>query len=100
MTQVFDSDEAGYLNWLAAHPEGFALNRRRRESPNYLVLHRATCWTISTYAKNARGDAFTGRGYLKVCATDIESLRKYAKSEGGRPDGSFSSECAICHPLG
>lgn len=100
MLSFFDNDEVGYRGWLTGHPAGFVLNRRRRQSPDYLVLHRATCWTISTYSKAAHGDAFTGRGYVKVCAVDIESLKGYAKNECGRPDGSFSSECVICRPLG
>lgn len=100
MIHVFDSDDAGYLDWIATHPKGYALNRRRGESAGYLVLHRVTCRTISVYSGTARADAFTGRGYVKVCAEDVASLVEYARNEGGRLDGSFSSECAICDPQG
>jgi len=100
MIQVFDSDDAGYLEWIVTHPNGYVLNRRRGESAIYLVLHRTTCRAISAYSGTARADAFTGRGYLKVCAADVVSLTEYARNEGGRLDGSFSSECAICDPQG
>ena len=70
----------------AAHPDGFVLNVRRRADPNYVVLHRATCGSISN-DKQAPG-AFTGRSYRKICATNVAELRLAAQREG-RPGHVF-----------
>ena len=43
-------------------------------------------------------EGFTGRSYIKICSTNLESLHAYARSRGGRPDGSFSSKCRSCSP--
>lgn len=98
MLAVFNSDDSAYLNWLVGHPEGYVLNRRRGESMEYMVLHRSRCRSISAYAVRTHPEAFTGRAYLKVCASDISSLSEYVRVEGGRQDGSFSSECSLCRP--
>ena len=46
--QEFVDDDEGYLGWIAANPTGFVLNLRSGPSHNYMVLHRATCWSISS----------------------------------------------------
>ena len=96
--EVFDDRDAPYLDWLQKHPDGYVLNRRRGSSDNYLVLHRTACNKIRNYTQMARPGGFTGRGYIKVCSNDIESLHRYARTKGGRPDGSFSSKCRSCSP--
>jgi hypothetical protein len=93
----FDGNDAQYQIWLRQHHEGFVLNRLRGKSDSYLVLHRATCPTISTYNKMARPGGFTERKYIKVCATSIEPLKAYARTIG-RSDGSFSGKCSRCNP--
>ncbi len=60
------------------------------------TLH--TCNKIRNYTQMARPGGFTGRGYIKVCSNDLESLHQYARNKGGRPDGSFSSKCRSCSP--
>jgi hypothetical protein len=87
----FSDDDEGYLAWVSAHPEGFVLNIRCKADPSYVVLHRASCGSIS--GKQARG-AFTHRNYRKVCADSIVALRVAAQREG-RGDGSFSRECGL-----
>jgi hypothetical protein len=91
----FENDDLGYLTWTAAHPDGFVLNVRRVADPDYVVLHRANCVSISN-DKQAPG-AFTGREYRKVCVTSATALQDAAKREGRR-DGSFSKRCALCRP--
>lgn len=98
MPLLFDHDDEQYLQWLTDCPDGFVLNRRRGESADYLVLHRSTCHSISLYHDAPDSEAFTGRGYLKVCSTDLEGLRHYVQREFGRPDGSFTKECSFCQP--
>ncbi len=47
MIEFLDDDE-GYLSWIATNPDGLVLNVRRMADPNYVVLHRANCGSIST----------------------------------------------------
>ncbi|MEX3937392.1 hypothetical protein AB4Y32_37640 [Paraburkholderia phymatum] len=104
IAETFRKDERGYLAWLAANPQGFVLNRYRNEnSASYLVLHRATCRLVSQLSGNARAGGFTERGYIKICASDVETLAGYARqhaSKHGKPGRSFSKVCAICDPTG
>jgi len=91
----FLDDDVGYLEWVRSHTNGFVLNTRRAPDRNYLVLHRASCRSIS----GARGEgAYTCRGYRKIVAETPDELRRYAR-EVGREDGSFSRECGLCKPL-
>ena len=98
MPELFDSDESAYLQWLAAHPSGFVVNTRRRGDPEYVVLHRATCSSISRPTTVASPGGFTERSYIKICAGGVEELRHWAR-RSGRPDGSFSQACRLCKPF-
>ncbi len=91
----FYNDDLSYLTWTAAHPDGFVLNVRRVADPDYVVLHRADCGSISN-DKQTPG-AFTGRDYQKICASSVTELQLAAKREG-RSDGSFSRRCGLCRP--
>ena len=97
--RVFDSidgtSETRYLDWLAAHPDGRVLNIRRQPDPTYAVLHRATCWTISRATQQTDGAPFTGRAYIKACATMEVDLLAWLDA---RQQGGFSKRCAICAP--
>lgn len=91
--QRFEDDDAGYLNWLALNPHGFVLNANRPPNKGYLILHRATCKSISRLA--APPVRWTTGGYLKVCATDITEIEGWCRHEmGGEPQ-----PCGMCHPL-
>lgn len=91
----FDNDGQSYFAWLSGHPNGFVLNVRKRYDPSYVVLHRASCGTISS-SKLVEG-AYTERKLNKWCADTIDALRPAAKREG-RADGSFSQQCGQCRP--
>ncbi len=91
----FRDDEEEYLAWLSANPTGYVLNVRRRQSPSYVVLHRASCGSISN-GSHMTG-AYTSRAYRKVCSANIEELARAAIAEG-RKDGSFSKRCGLCRP--
>jgi hypothetical protein len=65
----FRNDDLNYLAWTTAHPNGFVLNVRRSPDPNYVVLHRASCKSISN--EKQKPDAFTGRNYRKICAATV-----------------------------
>ncbi len=96
MLTVFDSDDDAYQNWLAVNPRGYVVNARRNLSPTYMVLHTASCPTISIYGGMSRKGGFTERAYIKVCAPDIDSLRSWLRKHG-RLDGTFSKECSRCN---
>lgn len=75
------------------HPQGFVLNTRARPDPNYMVLHAATCASISSSA--AAPGAYTSRGYRKICAETTAEISEWVRNNG-RPDGTFSKICGRC----
>ena len=85
--QHFADDDSGYLGWLADHPEGFVLNTTQTPSATYLMLHRATCWTISRLQPQA--STFMG-DYSKLCGS-----RNEFESEAHRLGGTTQS-CGHC----
>ncbi len=91
----FLNDDEGYLSWIATNPDGFVLKVRRMADPDYVVLHRASCGSISTDKREP--GAYTTRSYRKVCAASVAELQLAAKREG-RDDGSFSKRCGLCRP--
>jgi hypothetical protein len=94
----FIDDDASYLRWLARHPCGYVANTTRGVSPNYMVLHRATCPSISEYAAHSAPGGFTERQYSKACGETLDDLRRWVRANG-RPDGTFTSEaCPRCKP--
>lgn len=93
----FAGDDEAYLRWLSHNPEGYVVNTARAMSPNYMVLHRATCPHISKLEAELRG-GFTERDYIKICSARVEPLREWVRRHG-RGDGSFSRECNSCRPL-
>ncbi|GII29092.1 hypothetical protein [Planotetraspora mira] len=84
----FIDDDAGYLNWLAEHPDDFVVNTPRTPTPKYLRLHRATCVFIT--GTPARGARWTG-DYVKYCG-ELGELKSWARAEVG---GELQS-CAHC----
>lgn len=91
----FEHDDDGYLVWVKTNPDGYVLNVRVQADPNYVVLHRANCRSISD--ENLTPGAYTARHYRKVCALSVSDLNEAARKEGRR-DGSFSKRCGLCNP--
>jgi serine/threonine protein kinase len=89
--------DAQYLQWLESHRAGFVVNTQRRLSANQMVLHRARCKMIAEARPDAEPGGFVERHLIKVCADDVESLRDWVAANG-RPDRTFSGECASCKP--
>jgi hypothetical protein len=89
----FKDDDIAYLRWLNMHPDGYVVNTTRNKSPDYMVLHRASCQSISQYSSIAKPGGFTERGYIKVCADQLNSLKSWVR-RSGCPNGTFSSECS------
>ena len=91
---LFEHD-AYYLEWLARHRTGFVVNVRRNFNRNYVVLHRATCWTISCRRNYG---AYTERSYRKICGESLDEVQA-APTKCDRPRGDFTRICTICNPL-
>lgn len=87
--EIFRDDDHGYLAWLAAHPAGFVLNVNRSPRPDYLILHRASCRTIS--GRPTRGGPWTGP-YIKVCSHDELQIAAWT----GRTVGAAPRRCGVC----
>jgi len=84
----FKDDDGGYESWVSAHPDLFVLNTARTPAPNYLMLHRATCRTISGVP--ARGSRWTG-DYIKYCGARHE-LEEFARLQVG----GEAHPCRLC----
>ncbi len=87
----FRDDDEGYLRWLAEHPGGYVLNCHRKPTANYLVIHRATCRSIS--GTPARGRRWTAE-YIKVCAVTVTDIDRWTSALIGAP----GQTCAQCEP--
>src|SRR4051812_29116728 len=86
----FVSDDDGYLSWLAANPTGFVVNSHRVPVPEYLVLHRASCRSINTGARNN----WTTTGYIKTCSPSVAPLEAWA----GQVASGRLKPCGACKP--
>lgn len=86
----FRDDDAGFLAWLAEHPDGYVINIARGYSATEARMHHAGCWTIS--GQNPRGGAWTGP-YVKVCAEDLAEVEQWAMVHVGKP----IPRCGTCH---
>ena len=85
--QRFVDDDRGYLDWLDHHPDGFVINTGRTPSAAYLMLHGASCGSIT--GDPARGTTFTGE-YAKVCGERNE-LEEFARDLSGH-----AQPCGLC----
>ncbi|WP_205878802.1 hypothetical protein [Mycobacterium camsae] len=88
----FRDDDAGYLAWLAAHPEGYVINIARSHNATQARMHHAGCQTIS--GQSPGGSTWTGP-YVKVCAEHVADLKQWAIEMAGRP----ISPCGTCRPI-
>jgi hypothetical protein len=92
--RVFANDDTGYLDWLDRHRDGWVLNVRATPDQNYVVLHRATCHTISrTYVRQG---AWTCRGYRKIGCLDLDEVAVACRTQG-RADRRPSKTCGLCN---
>jgi hypothetical protein len=87
---TFINDDKAYLQWLTRNSTGFVVNCYLRPSPDYLILHRASCWAISTATRTN----WTTTGYIKICSLHKRDLEAWAEKEVG---GQLCC-CKICKP--
>ena len=90
----FNHDDDAYLAWVQMHPYGYVANVRRKMSPDYVVLHRASCERI---ARPGSPGALTGLRYRKLCAISRRDIAA-APARCGRPPGAFTAYCKVCKP--
>ena len=57
-TREFRDDDAGYLDWLDIHPDGYVINIARSHNPTGARLHHAGCHWIR--GQNRHGGKLTG----------------------------------------
>jgi len=96
--RIFQDNDAGYLLWTKANPNGFVVNTRRRSDPEYLVLHRASCPTVLVHrGMDQNPGGFTERGYQKICGKTVQELRAHLSLETGR-SSPFTKRCTRCNP--
>lgn len=86
----FRNDDAGYLRWLEANPNGFVVNSSTNPRPNYLILHRASCKHISS----ANWSNWTTGDFIKTCSPNIDPLSRWARQDVG---GELQP-CGMCKP--
>ena len=79
--RIFEDDDAGYLAWVESHQHGFVVNTFRRPDPRDLMLHRATCGTIT--GKPAPGDRWTTGLFLKACSETRAAFDQWARQIAG-----------------
>jgi hypothetical protein len=88
----FIDDDGGYLAWLAANPTGYVVNCARAPKPDYVILHRADCTSIT--GTPSRGVTWTHGQFRKVCAGSVVELDQWARDTVG----TVPSRCGRCDP--
>lgn len=79
-------DEAAYLAWLGANPDGLVLNAYRKPTPTYLVLHKVG--TRCLRHPNPTKD------YSKLCGSRAEIADHLMRRFGISP--TLIRECSSC----
>lgn len=87
----FSRDDVGYIDWLAAHPDGYVLNTYAHVTSSYLILHRASCRTVNRPLAPGRSWTFA---YGKACSDNRAEIEAWALRETGKQ----VSPCGHCMP--
>lgn len=88
----FENDDTAYLEWVGRNRDGYVVNVRESLGSDYVVLHRATCTSISGPREPG---AYTERYYRKLCGRTLDDVAE-APIWCGRSKGSFTKRCSIC----
>ena len=92
--QTFVDAEDAYLAWVGRHTDGYVLNAGRTEAPSTsVVLHSATCWSISGAYSN-----YTTRDYIKVCSLDRASWNA-GPADARRASSASAPSASIDAPM-
>lgn len=90
---MFDNADVEYVRWLETHPQGYVLNTSRSPRPDYLILHRASCKSVSRAAEPPV--RWTTGDYIKVCAGNPAEIEHWCRQERG----ASPQPCGQCHPF-
>ena len=91
----FRDDDAGYLAWLAAHPDGYVINIARSPSATEARVHHAGCRTIS--GQIPRGGAWTGP-YVKFARSSWPSSSSGRSTRWGSRSGGAGPATRLATP--
>lgn len=81
MAIKFKNDEAGYLHWVQANPDGYVVNvDEPNHVPQYPMVHRATHKLISS----AKPGNYTTAQYVKYCGGDLDALERWSLARFAR----------------
>lgn len=80
--QKFTDDDPGYRWWVATYPQGYVANSWRPPTADDLVVHRATCPTMT---EKPPGGGGAGGTTTKICALDRAALDNWALVTFGEP---------------
>ena len=88
--EVFSNNDVGYRKWLSENRDGWVVNTGRSPSPDYMILHRADCYSgiLAFQHQNPTKD------YTKWCSTDRLELRREVPLKAG--GGRVTEKCS-CH---
>jgi hypothetical protein len=86
---TFDNDEAGYLRWVTENPTGFVINTPKQPGAFPDMLHRASCWFITT----DKWTNYTTTDCMKICSLDRQVLIAWGNSHS-----SDFRKCKHCKP--
>jgi hypothetical protein len=71
-------DDASYLAWLDANPDGYVINAEP-SGRGFVKLHRAVCDTIRNRPP------FIGPSYVKICSSSLEDAERWVLDRKGIP---------------
>ena len=94
-TEVFDSGDQPFFQWMQSNPDGFVTNTEKTEGSSLFMLHRSRCSHISSHGRGHSEDGFTLGDYMKVCAPTMADLHAWAQAH--RPNANLS-RCRSCSP--
>ena len=101
MIELFKNAESEYMDWLNRNRNGFVLNCDNAEDEifvkDYFVMHKATCFTISSQAGRYKFGGYTERNFMKYCSINKIDLIEKMKSFK-MPKHTNIRFCKICNP--
>ncbi len=90
---MFQDDDPGYREWIAAHPSGYVVNTQRglggRDGTR---IHKASCFTLGP----GSGGGVLQTAYVKICSRSPAELDHWARS--GLGGGLRALRCQHCTP--
>ena len=86
---VFQDDDKGFFDWLAANPDGYFVNSERHPRAEYIRLHRPGCQSFK-----GSPELHWTKDYVKLCAIERGDLERWAFNALG----SEVTPCELCRP--